>query len=235
MPEPAGKPPHSDPPPRSGTRPVRPAAAPASGNASQPAGSRSKAGSKPPIMKPAGSSTSPKSRSAPAAEPGSLTPPATPTSTTRRTPRAGASAAAAAPVSAVSRLPTRTVTCTWCGGTVSIALSAKSVVCSKCNKRLVIEDFSTASYHAVRLLATCGNIMVEKAGHVVATVQAANLTVAGKLTGNATIAGRVVLHSTAQMKGDIEAAALRIESGAALEGFVRVRKPTAVADAGGST
>jgi cytoskeletal protein CcmA (bactofilin family) len=86
----------------------------------------------------------------------------------------------------------------------------------------VIEDFRTARYHAVRLLATCGDVYIEKAGHVVATVRAVNATVAGKLTGDVTVARRLIIQKTGQVRGDIQAAQLRIESGAVIDGFVRI-------------
>ena len=112
--------------------------------------------------------------------------------------------------------------CTWCGAGTTVALTAKSVVCPHCNKRLVIEDFRTASYHAVRLLATCGDVYVERRGHIVAAVRATNLTVEGKLTGNVVAHGRVEIRKSACVKGDIHAALVRIESGAVVSGLVRV-------------
>lgn len=117
---------------------------------------------------------------------------------------------------------TREVACTWCGGGTSVSPSAQSVVCPHCNKRLVVEDFRTASYHAVRLVATCGDAFIDKGGHVVAAVHSANLTVAGKLAGNAVVAGRVIIQSTASVKGDVKAAKLRVESGATLEGHFAI-------------
>jgi cytoskeletal protein CcmA (bactofilin family) len=111
-----------------------------------------------------------------------------------------------------------------------VAPSAKSVVCPHCNKRLVIEDFRTASYHAVRLLATCGDVTVDKRGHIVAAVHATNVLVEGKLTGNVTANGCVTLGQGAAVKGDIEASRLRIESGAVLSGFVRIGRPHAATE-----
>jgi hypothetical protein len=125
----------------------------------------------------------------------------------------------------------RAVLCTWCGAATTVAPSAKSVVCPHCNKRLVIEDFRTASYHAVRLLATCGDVFIEKKGHIVAAVRATNLTVEGKLTGNVVAHGRVEIRKTASVKGDIQAALVRIESGASVSGQIHVgatANPTSV-------
>lgn len=119
-------------------------------------------------------------------------------------------------------LKTREVVCTWCGRPTAVSRSAQSVVCPHCNKRLVIEDFRTASYVAVRNVVTCGDVFIERRGHVIASVRAVNLTIDGKLTGDVVAAGRVLIRSTAAVQGDIQAAALRVESGATLAGRVRV-------------
>lgn len=128
--------------------------------------------------------------------------------------------AAAAP--AAEARATRAVVCTWCNERTQVAPSAKSVVCPHCNKRLVIEDFRTASYHAVRQLATCGDVVVEKKGHVVAAVRAANVLVEGKLTGNVTASGTVTVGKAAVLKGDIVAPRLRVEGGAVVAGFLQI-------------
>src|ERR1051326_1805780 len=114
------------------------------------------------------------------------------------------------------------VSCTWCAGQTNVAPSAKSVVCPHCNKRLVVEDYYMTSYHAVRLLATCGDVFIDKKGHLVAAVRATNLTVEGKLTGNVVAHGRVEIRGGASIKGDIEAPIVRIESGATVNGAVRI-------------
>jgi cytoskeletal protein CcmA (bactofilin family) len=89
----------------------------------------------------------------------------------------------------------------------------------------VVEDYRTASYVAVRMVATCGDVIIEKRGEIVASVRAVNLTVAGKLTGDVVALGRVVIHSTGRVKGNIRAPLLRMESGAALDGNVWIGDP----------
>jgi cytoskeletal protein CcmA (bactofilin family) len=77
-------------------------------------------------------------------------------------------------------------------------------------------------YHAVRKLATCGDVLVGERGHLVATVQATNLTVQGKLTGDALVSGRVRVRGTGSVTGDIRATSLFVESGAELRGHLRI-------------
>ena len=55
-----------------------------------------------------------------------------------------------------------------------------SVFCPHCKQRLILEDFKIKSYYAVRDFSTCGDIVVEKKGHVVAPIKVSNLTVKGK-------------------------------------------------------
>jgi hypothetical protein len=100
-----------------------------------------------------------------------------------------------------------------------------SVFCPHCKKRLILEDYKITSYYAVREFFTCGNVVVEKKGHVVAPVKASTLTVKGRLQGSVVTRGEVRLTKTGSVTGDIEAASLRIESGAELDGFLRIGVP----------
>lgn len=97
-----------------------------------------------------------------------------------------------------------------------------SVVCPHCNKRLIIEDYRIKSYHAVRQLATCGDIVVERRGSVVAMIKAGNLTVKGDVKGNVIARGRVSIDKTGSLIGDVQAAVLSVKDGGVLNGFLRV-------------
>ncbi len=100
-----------------------------------------------------------------------------------------------------------------------------SVFCPHCHKRLILEDYKIKTYYAVREFYTCGDIVVEKKGHVVAPVRAGTLTVKGKVQGSASTQGTVNIAKTGSFKGDIEAPSLHIESGAVIEGFLRIGQP----------
>jgi cytoskeletal protein CcmA (bactofilin family) len=97
-----------------------------------------------------------------------------------------------------------------------------SVFCPHCSKRLILEDFKIQTYYAVRDFSTCGDIVVEKKGHVVAPIRANNLTVRGKVQGKVFAQGRVLICKTAWFKGDITAPIIEIESGAAVDAFLTI-------------
>lgn len=114
------------------------------------------------------------------------------------------------------------VICTSCGQTTDVARRAMSVFCPHCKQRLVLEDFKIRSYYAVRDFSTCGDIVVERKGHVVAPIKVGNLTVKGKVQGSVTARGTVSIRKTGSIKGDLEAPSLLIEGGGVLEGFLRI-------------
>ncbi len=117
----------------------------------------------------------------------------------------------------------RHIRCTHCGAGIDVAPRALSVVCPHCNRRLAVEDLRIRSYHAVREVATCGNVVVDKRGHLVAsTIKASNLTVRGKVDGDVFASVRVKVGNTGDVRGDVCAPRLLVESGATLEGFLRI-------------
>lgn len=121
------------------------------------------------------------------------------------------------------------VLCTSCGEPNEVARRAMSVFCPHCQQRLILEDFKIKTYYAVRDFSTCGDIVVEKKGQVVASVRVGNLTVKGKVLGEVQAQGRVIINKTGSIIGDLEANTLELEKGAVLDGFVRIgtKKPKA--------
>lgn len=126
------------------------------------------------------------------------------------------------PLSKPRQVPLKTVSCTHCQGLNEVAPRAMSVFCKHCHKRLFLENYKIKSYHAVSEFSTCGDIVVERKGHVVAPIKVNNLTVKGKVQGKVQAKGRVTLSKTGSFKGDIEASHLRVENGAELNGFLRI-------------
>ena len=117
------------------------------------------------------------------------------------------------------------VPCTYCGRLNEVSPRAMSTFCCHCRKSLDLENHKIASYYAVREFFTCGDVVIEKGGHVVAPIRATNLTVKGKVQGRATAQGHVHITKTGSFKGDIEAPSIEIESGGVLDGFVRIGTP----------
>ena len=116
----------------------------------------------------------------------------------------------------------RDVICTNCERVTEVANRAMSIFCPHCKKRLVLEDYRIKGYYAVSEFATCGDIVVERRGFVVAPVKVENLTVKGKLQGQVTARGRVSISKTGWFKGDVVAPRLQIKSGAVVDGFMRI-------------
>lgn len=123
------------------------------------------------------------------------------------------------------------VVCTYCERPSEVARRAMSVFCPHCKKRLILEDFKIRSYYAVREFFTCGDIVVERKGHVVAPIKAGKLIVKGKVQGSVIALGEVRVGKTGSFKGDIEAPSLHIESGGVVDGFLRIGLAADLADA----
>ena len=116
----------------------------------------------------------------------------------------------------------KAVVCTHCNRVSEVGQRAMSVFCPHCHKRVILEDYRIRSYHAVTEFATCGDIIVERRGHVVAPIKVSNLTVRGKVQGRVTARGSVRISKTGNLKGDVDAPFLVVELGALLSGFFRI-------------
>ena len=114
------------------------------------------------------------------------------------------------------------VVCTHCEAVSEAAQRAMSIFCPHCHKRVILEDFKIRSYHGVVEFATCGDIVVERRGFVVAPVKVQNLTIKGKVHGRVSARGQVKVCKTGQLKGDVDAPTLVVESGATIDGFLRI-------------
>ncbi len=128
----------------------------------------------------------------------------------------------------------RHVACTYCGKDVEVAQRAMSVFCPHCKKRLILEDYKIDGYYAVREFFTCGDVVVEKKGHVVAPIKAGNLTIKGKVQGSVTARGQVQIKKNGSFKGELEAPVLVVEQGAVFDGYVRIGAAAARACAKGA-
>ena len=114
------------------------------------------------------------------------------------------------------------IVCPYCSRPTEVALRAMSIFCPHCRKRVILENYKITSYYAVREFFTCGDIVVEKKGQVIATIRAGNLTVKGKVQGDVCVQGTVKLLKGAAMKGSIEAPVVDVEPGASFDGALRI-------------
>lgn len=106
----------------------------------------------------------------------------------------------------------------------------KSTVCPSCNKALVVEDVVVTTLKAVRKIQTCGKVVVQKKGHVIAqSVDAAEgVEVNGIMEASVVTQGGVHLGKTARWKGNCRAATLSAELGCVItSGFFDIRAEAA--------
>ena len=114
------------------------------------------------------------------------------------------------------------VICTHCREACTVAKRAMSVVCPNCRKRLILENYHIKNYTSVRELVTCGEVMVDRRGHVRACIKAGTLTVKGQVQGDVRARGLVKLSRTARFVGALTAPSLQVEGGAVVEGFLQI-------------
>jgi cytoskeletal protein CcmA (bactofilin family) len=114
------------------------------------------------------------------------------------------------------------VACSHCKVMSEFPRRAMSAFCPHCQKRLVLEDLTIRGYHTAREIATCGDMVVERRGHVVGSIRVANLIVHGKVDGKVSAGNRINVTRTGLLTGDIEASYLEIESGAQLNCRVHI-------------
>jgi cytoskeletal protein CcmA (bactofilin family) len=95
-----------------------------------------------------------------------------------------------------------------------------SAPCPKCHKPLIVEDVVVKAYKPVKLLQTCGMLIVRKGGRVAATQVEAHAGVMcdGAIHASVVSGGPVVIGAKAEWKGDLRAPSLQIRPGARLLG-----------------
>ncbi len=115
--------------------------------------------------------------------------------------------------------PQRKVQCYHCRHRFDISSRAVSISCPKCSKALVVEDVVINSAHNVRKIQTCGKVVIEKKGRVVAQLIEAHegVFVEGILEAKVLSGGPVKIGAKAQWKGDCSAPSLEVELGGRIE------------------
>ncbi|MBL9032391.1 MAG: polymer-forming cytoskeletal protein [Phycisphaerae bacterium] len=119
----------------------------------------------------------------------------------------------------------RTIQCYHCRRRFEAPRRALSTSCPGCSKPLVVEDVVIKTAHSVRKIQTCGRLIVQKKGRVMAGIIEAHagVEVEGILEGNVVSGGLVRIGPKAQWKGDCRAPRLAVELGACIaRGFFSV-------------
>jgi len=109
----------------------------------------------------------------------------------------------------------RPVQCYHCRHRFEVGAMTQSTVCPSCHKSLVVEDVVVSTLKAVRKIQTCGRLIVQKKGHVIATLVEAlgGVEVDGVLDAAVVAEGPVHLGKSARWKGDCRAPRLSAEAG----------------------
>ncbi|MFH0939767.1 MAG: polymer-forming cytoskeletal protein [Planctomycetota bacterium] len=118
----------------------------------------------------------------------------------------------------------RIICCTNCSGSQEIPAAAQSVICRHCNASIRVTDQKITQYSATVSLETCGSVVIEKKGALVAQkrVVASELMLKGSLKGNIVIYDTAHIAAGAQMVGNLKARALIVDDGATIKGFIQV-------------
>lgn len=116
--------------------------------------------------------------------------------------------------------PTRAVVCYHCHRGFDAAARAITLTCPSCYKPLRLDDVVIKGVHHAARLETCGFVVVERKGWLMATsvYAGSGLDVLGSLETKAAVAPRVLITATARWRGNLRCRQLRIDPGAAVDG-----------------
>lgn len=116
-----------------------------------------------------------------------------------------------------------TIVCLYCDKAQEVSRRAMQITCKHCYKSLRVEDVVIKQYEARRSIDTCGVVVVEKRGNVVADrIHCGGLIVRGKVKSGVHCRGTVLVGPEADLIGDVTALALAVGAGAVLNGFYRI-------------
>jgi len=96
-----------------------------------------------------------------------------------------------------------------------------TVACAKCGKRVIVHNVSVKDMQGVTKLQTCGKLVIEKKGKLIASLVEAHqgIEVLGTLESKEILVrGPVILGPKSTFKGDLCAEAVQIDKGAKITG-----------------
>lgn len=125
----------------------------------------------------------------------------------------------------------RVVYCTHCNRQIDVCARAMSVFCPHCRQRVILEDYTIRSYHAVQSFRTCGDVVVERRGTLSAPIRVSTIKVKGKVWGNVEARERVEVARTGLVRGSVRAPYLIVQDGGVIVGRCEIGS-TCGADAG---
>lgn len=116
-----------------------------------------------------------------------------------------------------------TIVCLYCEKPQEVSRRAVQITCKHCYKSLKIEDVLIKQYEARRAIETCGVVVVEERGNVIADrILCGGLIVRGRVKGGVISRGAVLVGPKADLIGDVTAPSLAVGAGAVLNGFYKI-------------
>jgi DNA-directed RNA polymerase subunit RPC12/RpoP len=114
----------------------------------------------------------------------------------------------------------REVRCYHCGKAFEIAAKAMTVSCPGCFKPVLVEDIVVRNAQGNTTLQTCGRLVVQRRGRVVAKKICASegVEMLGILEANVQSEGAVRIGATGRWSGNCRAPALKVDAGANIMG-----------------
>ena len=103
-----------------------------------------------------------------------------------------------------------------------VAAKALSVFCPHCQKRASMESLRIVGAHPGRLLATCGDILVEAASQLNVEIVANNVTIRGRVNGCVSANECLEVESSGRIYGDVRAAKLVVRDGGVIQGRIEM-------------
>ena len=113
----------------------------------------------------------------------------------------------------------RAIRCYHCRKSFEISARAMTVGCPKCGKQLLVDDIVVKTTQQVRKLQTCGRIIVQPKGRVVADLVEAHegIECRGLVRTKGYSGGPVLIGAKATWRGDCTTPSLAVEAGAKIE------------------
>ncbi len=113
----------------------------------------------------------------------------------------------------------RAIRCYHCRESFEVSARAMTVGCPKCGKQLLVDDIVVKTTQQVRKLQTCGRIIVQPKGRVVADLVEAHegIECRGLVRTKGYLGGPVLIGAKATWRGDCAAPTLSVEAGAKIE------------------
>ena len=113
----------------------------------------------------------------------------------------------------------RAIRCYHCRSPFEVSARAMTVGCPECGKQLLVDDIVVKSSQLVRKLQTCGRIIVQARGRVVADLVEAHegIECRGLVQTKGYLGGPVLIGAKGTWIGDCSTPSLAVEAGAKIE------------------